>query len=298
MLSDTHLRVEQYFEDAAVVFPNTDIKGGVAIVYHDKTQEFGAINEFIPNDSLRKIASHFQKDMNINLPSIMYGGRSDLKFNDIFVKEHPESVDARLKAVQVKHPNVTKLAPNEEYELKSSTLETLSFLFLDIEPQNKSSYYKILGLKSGKRVYRWIERRYMVPRYPSNNNIGAYKALFPEANSSGVFGEAMGQPVVLGPMESATPSFISIGNFNTEIEAINAAKYIKTKLVRALLGIVKKTQHTSPSSWIYVPIQDFTLASDIDWSKSIPEIDQQLYAKYGLDESEIAFIESHVKEMK
>ncbi len=36
---------------------------------------------------------------------------------------------------------------------------------------------------------------------------------------------------------------------------------------------------------------------DINWSLSIAEIDQQLYRKYGLDEKEIAFIESHVKEM-
>ena len=48
----------------------------------------------------------------------------------------------------------------------------------------------------------------------------------------------------------------------------------------------------------FVPLQDFTPASDIDWSRSIPEIDQQLYRKYGLDETEIAFIESHVKEME
>ena len=46
-----------------------------------------------------------------------------------------------------------------------------------------------------------------------------------------------------------------------------------------------------------IPLQDFTPASDIDWSKSIHEIDLQLYRKYGLDEKEIAFIESHVKEM-
>ena len=46
-----------------------------------------------------------------------------------------------------------------------------------------------------------------------------------------------------------------------------------------------------------IPLQDFTPASDIDWSKSIPEIDQQLYAKYGLDAEEIDFIETHVKPM-
>ena len=47
----------------------------------------------------------------------------------------------------------------------------------------------------------------------------------------------------------------------------------------------------------FVPLQDFTDESDIDWSKSIPEIDQQLYRKYRLEDDEIEFIESHVKEM-
>ena len=44
-------------------------------------------------------------------------------------------------------------------------------------------------------------------------------------------------------------------------------------------------------------MQDFTSNSDIDWTQSIHNIDQQLYKKYGLNEKEISFIESHVKEM-
>nr|WP_325228657.1 hypothetical protein [uncultured Oscillibacter sp.] len=58
------------------------------------------------------------------------------------------------------------------------------------------------------------------------------------------------------------------------------------------------TQNCAKPMWRYVPLQDFTPSSGIDWTKSIPEIDQQLYAKYGLDENEIQFIETHVKEME
>lgn len=47
----------------------------------------------------------------------------------------------------------------------------------------------------------------------------------------------------------------------------------------------------------FVPLQDFTSKSDIDWSKSIPEIDQQLYAKYSLSEDEISFMESMIRPM-
>jgi len=49
--------------------------------------------------------------------------------------------------------------------------------------------------------------------------------------------------------------------------------------------------------WKYVPLQDFTSQSDIDWSQSVAEIDRQLYKKYGLADNEIEFIETHVKEM-
>ena len=64
-----------------------------------------------------------------------------------------------------------------------------------------------------------------------------------------------------------------------------------------MLGVLKITQHSHKETWRYVPLQNFTQNSDIDWSKSVSEIDRQLYVKYGLDENEIEFIESHVKEM-
>ena len=65
-----------------------------------------------------------------------------------------------------------------------------------------------------------------------------------------------------------------------------------------MLGILKITQDNPPDRWYYVPLQDFTSTSDIDWSKSIAEIDRQLYKKYSLTPDEIKFIETHVKEME
>ncbi len=64
-----------------------------------------------------------------------------------------------------------------------------------------------------------------------------------------------------------------------------------------MLGILKTTQDNPAEKWTKVPMQDFTANSDIDWSRSIPKIDQQLYKKYGLDDNEIAFIEEKVRAM-
>lgn len=44
-------------------------------------------------------------------------------------------------------------------------------------------------------------------------------------------------------------------------------------------------------------MQDFTTEGDIDWSKSVEEIDSRLYAKYNLSDEEIAFIKSVIKPM-
>lgn len=104
--------------------------------------------------------------------------------------------------------------------------------------------------------------------------------------------------IIAEPNAAFTQTYISIGTFDTEIEAINLRKYLKTKFCRALLFVLKVTQDNLPAVWRYIPLQDFTTASDIDWSKSISEIDQQLYKKYDLSDEEINFIEINVKEME
>lgn len=107
----------------------------------------------------------------------------------------------------------------------------------------------------------------------------------------------MSTPLIGEPLIGATETFLSIGSFETLEEASNCLKYIKSKFARVMLGILKITQANTKEKWKYVPLQDFTSSSDIDWSQSIHDIDQQLYKKYGLDEKEIEFIETHVKEM-
>ena len=64
-----------------------------------------------------------------------------------------------------------------------------------------------------------------------------------------------------------------------------------------MLGILKVTQHNPKNTWRFVPLQDFTSGSDIDWSQSVAEIDRQLYKKYALTPDEIAFIEEKVRPM-
>lgn len=296
MLEDKHLKVVYFTQDSSQCFPNVDIKGGVAIMYRNGNEDFGAIGQFIPDENLNMIASKFTENPTVNLTSIMFGGRSDLKFNDEFLNAYPNSKEDRLAFIQIKRSNVTVLGPNEEYELKSSTFEALPYVFHE-NVEDETKYYHLLGLIGAKREWRYVEREYMSPRYPKKNNIEKYKVFVPKANGSGLFGEALSKSEIGRPGDSATSTFISIGAFDSVEEAINCSKYLKTKLLRCLLGILKKTQDNPPSVWAYIPMQNFTVISDIDWNKSISEIDQQLYKKYNLSEDEIDFIESAIKPM-
>lgn len=99
------------------------------------------------------------------------------------------------------------------------------------------------------------------------------------------------------PNMACTDSLIPFGKFKIITEAQNLQKYMSTKFLRFCVGILKVSQNLYQNVYSFVPLQDFTSNSDIDWSKSISEIDNQLYAKYGLSEDEITFIESKIKPM-
>ena len=167
------------------------------------------------------------------------------------------------------------------------------------EEKVNSTDIPVIGVINGKREWRYIPKRFVDSVH---ENLWKYKAMLSSANgASGTLGADAARmttvPFLGEPGTGFTQTFISIGAFETKEEATACVKYLKSKFARVMLGILKVTQDNKKSAWKYVPLQDFTPASDIDWTKPIPEIDQQLYKKYGLDETEIQFIETHVKEM-
>lgn len=281
MLNDPHFKVLRYEEDASTMFPNTDIKGGVAITYHDDSQDFGAINVFTKYDELNRILQKVVSNPNIEFADMtaIVITRTAYRMTDKMHEDHPEAL--------------SQLSNGHAYDMSTNIFKRLPQIFFDKVQEDGYAYARILGRENNARVYKYMRRDYL------NNviNFEKFKILAPKANGNGTYGEVITQPLIEGPNTGSTESFLSIGMFETEIEATNCFKYISTKFCRALLSILKTTPDLTPEKFQYVPLQDFTTSSDIDWSKSIHEIDLQLYRKYGLDENEIGFIETHVKEM-
>lgn len=280
LLSDEHFKIIRYNADSSVFFPNLQnpIKGGIVISYRDTSKNFGAIEIFTPYDELNRILKKVEHNEYFKGISCIAVTSYAYRFTEESHTDFPQIVSL--------------MSEGHSYDLTSNCFEKLPFLFFDKCP-DESCYAKILGRFQNRRAYKYIKRCYI----NDVSNFNYYKVFIPKANGSGYFGEAIADPTLAEPKTGSTETFMSLGCFQSENEAQNLLKYIKTKFSRSLLGVVKVTQDISPAKWKYVPLQDFSDKSDIDWSKSVREIDRQLYAKYGLSDDEIAFIEKNVKEM-
>lgn len=291
MLHDPHFKVLHYEEDASKIFPNTDIKGGVAITYRNSDENYGAIEIFTPYEELNNILHRVLPLLNGKpLATIGVSGYS-YHFTEKMHIDNPE-----LKKETIVENGKTKplLSKGHEYDLKSNVIGKIPQIFHESRPNDGNDYVIIVGRTNNKRVNRYIRADYI----NEVSNLYKFKVFIPKASGIGAFGEVLGPSIVAEPSMGHTETFFSIGLFDTKEEADNLLKYLKGKFSRTLLSILKKTQNITPGNFSYVPLEDFTSKSDIDWSKSIHDIDLQLYRKYGLSAKEIAFIEKNVKEME
>lgn len=276
MLSDDHLKVLMYERDCTKIFPSTDIKGGVAITLRNALGHYGAIGVFIVDEQLDAIKQKIIRLLDGTLRDCAYP-KSNYGFSSQLYRKHPE-----LRS---------RLTEGNEFILDASIFVKMPEIFHE-DPFK--GCVGVHGRLDNHRVCKYVKSDYI----KNSQGVDKFKVFVTGANGTGKFGDVLSTPFVGKPNEVATQTYMSFGFFDTFEQADNLLKYLRTKFARCMLSILKITQNNPKDTWAYVPLQDFTPTSDIDWSQPIPAIDRQLYAKYGLDEQEIAFIESHVKEME
>ncbi len=280
MLDDVHLSAPIYAPNSDKLFPGTDIKGGVVVTYRDPSKSFGPIGTFTKhpelNDVLHRVTARGPKPL------------TEIGITNVRVYRYTQAMhDAKSELRDL-------MSSGNQFKLDSRAFSRLASVFLSEEPRDGAAYVRVLGLdENKKRAMRWIRSDFIT----GPEALHKFKVALPKANGSGSFGEALAPPVILEPETAVTGTFITIGAFDTSVEAQACLKYLKSKFSRAMLGILKVTQDNLARVWRHVPLQDFTAKSEIDWTKSASEIDQQLYAKYKLSAADIAFIETHVKPM-
>ncbi len=278
MLADPHLTVPIYVRDSSELFPGTKIRAGIAVTYRDESRAGAPITTFTAYSELNTVLHKVVEAGGGSLEELGITSSRSYRYTAKLYEDHPEALALRP-------------AGNSAL-VNTNTFEQFSFLYQADKPADGSDYVQLLGVIKNKRLFRWIRTDYVT----GPEGFDKFKVAVPAANESKKLGQ-MAAPQVLGPRVGVTQTFLTIGAFETESEAQACFAYVKTKFARAMLYVLKVTQHNPRSAWKFVPAQDFSSASDIDWTTTIPEIDAQLYAKYGLDADEISFLENEIVPM-
>ena len=273
MLNDRRIRNLHDYMDAHDCFPTVAIEGGICYLTWDKEYE-GKCN----------FVSHAHGEI-ANTVRFLSDNSTDVVIREAGV------LSILAKAKSAEEDFSTLVSPRNLFKIDAS----------DLEADCKLSHYKVFGRFNGTRGYRYI-KSYRTMDKRAQRFLGKWKVFVSKADgAAGQLGNPIpariiGKTVLGEPQTICTETFLAIGPFETEREAINVSKYAETKFFRVLVG-ARKLKNMTQDTYSFVPLQDFSPLSDIDWRRSIPEIDQQLYAKYHLTEDEISFIESMIKSM-
>ena len=169
-----------------------------------------------------------------------------------------------------------------------------------VEKKDAEHSVKFYISKNMKGIpFAWIKKSDI----PKNiKTLPLHKVYIPAASGTGMDSKILGTPIYGEPNSVSSQTYLVIGydpekHNLTKEQCENIIKYLSTKFLRYCVSIKKMTQNGSRGSYQFVPLQDFTNKSDINWNQSIDEIDKYLYKKYDLSEKEIEFIETIIKPM-
>ncbi|MDY4628434.1 MAG: Eco57I restriction-modification methylase domain-containing protein [Prevotella sp.] len=275
MINDKRIQIMHDYMEASSLFNNVQIEGGICY--------------FLWNSKYSKPCMYYSHSASeVNMVE-RYLNSND---SDVVVR------DAGLLSI------LDKVLALKEQSFADYVLPRNPFGVFEYESylvnQNKSYSFKLFGRFDNVRTTIFLNDDFVVNK---NEEFARHWKVF-VSKADGAAGQ-IGNPIpakiigkaVIGDKETiCTETFLAIGPFSSKQQCQNVVKYAETKFFRIMVGI-RKNKNMTRDTYKFVPLQDFTSNSDIDWSVSIPEIDAQLYEKYGLSEDEIAFIEKMIKPM-
>lgn len=268
MLNDERIRVIHDYINENDCFPGVTIKGGVCYFLWDRD-----------NKGDCKIVSHLGVDSvdEMTRPLLEEGCSTFIRFNSaISLYRRVASFGERSFAdmISANDPFGFDVRAENSYKRIKPVYELKQF--------NNSIYFYYNGWRNEGIGYM---KRDSVTKNPEL--IDTFKILIPKAWGIGNISNDWLNPIKARLGSCCTETYLVVGAFRSGNEMDNAYSYMQTKFFHALVSLVKISQNTMKKVYSFVPMQDF----------SEPWTDEKLYAKYGLTEEEIAFIESMVRPM-
>jgi len=256
------------YPDATEIFNNVIIKGGVSYWLFDKKYS-GKIefNTRINDDIISEQRNLFEEGLDVIISNaINYEILEKVKSND-FIPITTITKGRDAFGIIGKRDIVEKISKPEKYK-------------------------NAVALQCMDEEIRWTDENSITKGLDVFNS---YKVFISKsAGDPSKDKKVIGKAYPVAPKWACTDSLFPIGCFDNEIEAKNLAKYMATRFLRFMVSILKVSQNVTQAVYKFVPLQNFTSNSDIDWSKSIAEIDMQLYKKYALTSVQIAHIEANL----
>lgn len=282
MMSDKHLALMVDYENDREIFPSAHNDGGICYFLYD--------SEYDKDGYLRYIL-HLANGHILSSCRTLSDGNADIVIRDgrrLSIIEKVSYDKNRFKEI---------VSLTQPYGIRKDLFnspERYPDAHLSDSPFNGSvKIYGVKGIKGGaKRTEGYITFNTITK---NASTVDKYKLFFTTSYSTNATNPP--QSIIGNRNEICTETFLLIGPFSTQEEQLNCKKFFDTNFFKILIFFGRGTMQVSRDVFRFIPMQDFTANSDIDWSKSVAEIDQQLYAKYKLSDKEISFIESMIKPM-
>ncbi len=275
-LQSNKFRVIHDFENASECFPGIGLTGGVNYFLWDKDFS-GKCSYYFHQAQDKKVLERYDYLDSKNAGIVVRDPKSYSILEKIEKAEGTYYLDTDT--------NFSGLVSAKHF-FDNSELLTSNWTGYKASPDSIHSIKYYVNVDR-ERTFRWISDA-QLPKNKSTKDIN--KVYIPAANGSMDF--VLGKPFYGEANSVCSQTFLVIGydpvkhNF-TEEECKNIITYIQTRFFRYLVSIKKKTQNGPRGVYQFVPLQDF----------SKPWTDEELYAKYGLSDEEIQFIESAIKPM-
>jgi superfamily II DNA or RNA helicase len=279
MLNSGQVEKLVVFSDSSKLFSNVEIKGGVCY-YLENINHNGKCNYVLHRDDEKQ-----ESEILLNKFDILI---REPKLSAIIEKVEKTRTENELKTVDTIISSDTPFGiPSNPKDSKKTPFNVYS---------NSSNEHKTLlyHIEKGARKIEYVKLSEITK---NKKDVNRDKVFVTGAGGSGNDPKVMGDPEY-APKNSVCSQSYLYSAFDSEEEAKNFIRYIKTRFFRVLVSAMKITQSAPSKVYKFVPLEKLDSKSDIDWSKSISEIDKQLYAKYRLTAEEIGFIESMIKPME
>ena len=266
ILKDKRLRIIHDFPETSDCFPGINIRGGICYFLWDRDHKGDCT---VYNHKGNIITSSIER------PLLEGDSTTFIRYNEaisILNKVRAFKEETMDRRVQSRLP--FGIPSNfEDYELTPTNNANITLFRSD---RSKSSQ---------KQVF--IESRYIIKNIAWKDK---EKVLVSKASPGGdeYPHSIISTPLYAGINTVCTETYLIVDFVNSKIEGQNLISYMTTRFFRFMMSLIKNTQNISKGVFAFVPLQDF----------SKPWTDEELYAKYGLTQDEINFIESMIRPME